>query len=104
MSSKITDARIEELRRLMSRRDELEAKIQKEQDGLQEILDSMNDDAQEFVSSSSRAAKAARGRESSSLAHQDVIEAYKMAIARLEEEFSEVKRELEELEEAINST
>jgi hypothetical protein len=103
MSNKITDARIEELQRLKNLKEQLRAQIQIEQDDMQKILDSMNDEAQESVSSSSKAAKAARGKTSSSLDHQDVIDAHEMAIARLEEEFSGVERELEELEEAINS-
>lgn len=67
------------------------------------LLDSMNDEAQELASSSSKAARAARGKESFTLDHQGVIDAYEMGIARLEEEFSVVERELEELEEAISS-
>lgn len=52
----------------------------------------------------SRAAKDARGKGSSSLYHQDVIEAHRMAIERLEEQFSEVMRELEQLEELMKLT
>ncbi|KAF8847264.1 hypothetical protein BDZ45DRAFT_347781 [Acephala macrosclerotiorum] len=99
MSNKITDARIEELQRLKSLKEQLRAQIQMKQDDMQKILDSMNDEAQESVSSSSKAAKAARGKASSSLDHQDIIDAHEMAVARLEEEFSGVERELEELEE-----
>jgi hypothetical protein len=65
MSNKITDARIEELQRLKSLKEQLRAQIQIEQDDMQKILDSMNDEAQESVSSSSKAAKAARGKTSS---------------------------------------
>lgn len=56
------------------------------------------------MTGSSKAAKAARGKASSNLDHQDVIDGHEMVIARLEERFSEVERELRELEEAINST
>lgn len=104
MSNKITDARIQELERLQSLKNELKEKIEAEQDGMQTILDSMNAEAQELVSSSSRAAKDARGKGSSSLDHQDVVEAHKLAIERLEEQFSEVVKELEELEELMKST
>jgi predicted nucleic acid-binding Zn-ribbon protein len=104
MSNKITDARIEELQRLKILKEELRSKIQAEQDAMEEILDSMNDEAQEFASSSSRAARYARGKEPSSVSHQDVLEAHKMAIARLEEDFSAVEKDLGELQEAINST
>ena len=104
MSNKITDARIEELQRLKSLKEKLRAAIQKEQGDMQDILNSMNDEAQEFVSSSSKAAKAARGKGSSSLDHQDEIDAHEVAIARLEEEFSGVERKLEDLEDVINST
>ena len=101
MSNKITDARIQELERLRSLKEELKEKIEAEQDGMQTILDSINVETQELVSSSSRAAKDARGRGPSSLDHQDVIEVHKMAIERLEEQFSKVVKELEELEELM---
>jgi hypothetical protein len=51
---------------------------------------------------SSKAAKAARGKMLSSLDHQNIINTHEIAIACLEEEFSGVEKELEELEEAIN--
>lgn len=53
MSNKITDARIRELERLQSLKSDLKEKIEAEQDGMQKILDSMNEEAQERVSSSS---------------------------------------------------
>ncbi|KAL5331647.1 hypothetical protein ACEPPN_001182 [Leptodophora sp. 'Broadleaf-Isolate-01'] len=96
MSNKITDARIRELERLQSLKSDLKEKIEAEQDGMQKILDSMNEEAQE--------PKDARGKGSSSLYHQDVIEAHRMAIERLEEQFSEVMRELEQLEELMKLT
>jgi hypothetical protein len=98
MSNKITDARIKELERLRSLKSELMEKIEESQNSMLAILESMDATAQELVSSSSRAAKAARGKESSSLDHQDVIEAHKMAIVRLEEQFSQVEKELEEMD------
>jgi hypothetical protein len=59
MSNKITDARIKELQQLKDLKDELSDKIQTQKDDMQKILDSMDDEAQEFASSSSKAAKAA---------------------------------------------
>lgn len=53
--------------------EELSDKIQTQKDDIQKILDTMDDEAQEVASSSSRAAKAARGIASSSLNHQDTI-------------------------------
>jgi len=104
MSNKITDARIEELQKLKDLKNELSDKIQTQKDEMQKILDSMDDEAQEFALSSSKAAKAARGKASSSLNHQDTIDALELTIARLEEDYSRVERELEDLEEAMNST
>lgn len=75
-----------------------------QKDEMQKILDSMDDEAQEFASSSSKAAKAARGKASSSLNHQDTIDALELTIGCLEEDYSRVERELEGLKEAIGST
>ncbi|KAF4633967.1 hypothetical protein G7Y89_g4147 [Cudoniella acicularis] len=104
MSNKITDARIEELQKLKDLKNELSDKIQMQKDDMQKILDSMDDEAQEFASSSPKAAKAARGKAPSSLNHQDTIDALELTIARLEDDYSIVERELEKLEEAMNST
>jgi methyl-accepting chemotaxis protein len=104
ISNKITDARIDELQRLKDLKKELSDKIQTQKDDMQKILDTMDDEAQEVASSSSKAAKAARGIASSSLNHQDTIDALELTIGRLEEDYSGVERELEELEEAMNST
>ncbi|GAB1311845.1 hypothetical protein MFIFM68171_02055 [Madurella fahalii] len=103
MSNRITDARIKELERLKQLKEELKERIQKEQDAMQAMLDLMNDDVQALVSSSSKAAKEARGKESTTLSHQEVVDAYKIAIERLEEEFSKVEEELKELEELMAS-
>jgi len=46
------------------------------------------------VSSSSRAAKGARRKELSKLNQEDVIDAHKLVIERLEEQFSKVEEEL----------
>jgi uncharacterized coiled-coil protein SlyX len=104
MSNKITDARIKELKKLKDLKNELSHKIQAQKVDMQRILDSMDDEAQKFTSSSSKAAKAARGKASSSLNHQDTIDALKLTIARLEEDYSRVESELEGLEQAMNST
>jgi SMC interacting uncharacterized protein involved in chromosome segregation len=98
MSNKITDARIKELQRLKDRKTKLTGQIQTRKDEMQKILDSMDDKAQGSASSSSRAAKAARGKASSSLNHQDVIDAHNIAIAKWKEELSEVEKELKDLE------
>jgi len=104
MSNKITDARIDELQRLKDLKKELSEKIQTQKDDMQKILDTMDDEAQEVASSSSKAAKAARGIASSSLNHQDTIDTLELTIGRLEEDYSGVEKELEELEEAMKST
>lgn len=103
MSNKITDARIQELTRLQNLKNELQEKIRQEQEAMQAILDSMSAEAQELASSSSRATKEARRKESSSLSHEDVIDAHGIAIARLEEQFSKVVEELEGLEELMKA-
>jgi len=104
MSNKITDARIVELQKLKDLKKVLSDKIQTQKDDMQKIFDSMDDEAREFASSSSKAAKAARGIASSSLNHQDTIDTLELAIGRLEEDYSGVERELKELEEVMNST
>ena len=103
MSNKIIDARIKELQRLKGLKKELSDKIQTQKDAMQKILDTMDDEAQEVASSSSKAAKAARGIASSSLNHQDTIDTLELALGRLEEDYSGVERELGDLEEAMNS-
>jgi len=103
MSNKTTDARIEKVQKLIDLENRLNSKIQTQKDDIQKILDSMNDEAHEFASSSSKAAKAARGKASSSL-NQDTIHALKLTIARLERDYSRVERELKDLEAAMNST
>ncbi len=82
----------------------LNSKIQTQKDDIQKILDSTNDETHEFASSSSKAANATRGKASSSLNHQDTMDALKLTIARLEGDYSRVERELKDLEEAMNST
>jgi hypothetical protein len=64
---------------------------------MQKILDMMDNEAQEVASSSSKAAKAARGRASSSLNHQDTVNALELTIGRLEEDYSEAEKELERI-------
>lgn len=41
------------------------------------------------------------GKESSSLSHQDIVDAYKIAIERLEEQFSKAEQEFKGLEELM---
>jgi len=104
MSNKITNARVKELWRLKDMKQELSDKIQAQKDEMQRILDSMDDEAQEYASSSSKAAKAARGKASSGLNHQDAIDALELTIDRLEQDYSWVETELEQLEKTTNST
>jgi hypothetical protein len=104
MSGKITDARIEELRTLRDRRDELSGKIEKEKEGMQAILDSMDEVTQDSTQSSSRAAKDKRRKEKdrSNFSHDDAVEIHQMAIERLEEDYAHVVKELEDLERLMN--
>ena len=104
MSSKITDARIDELRRLTRLKEELQEKIQNEKDAMQAIRQAMvKDNTGELVSSSSRAAKENRNIQPSTLNHDDVLEAHGEAIERLEEQFAKVDKELRGLEELMKS-
>jgi hypothetical protein len=99
----ITDARIKELERVRKLKEDLKEKIQAQQDAMQALLDSMDDDAQTLASSSSKAAKDARGKESRTLNHQELVDSYKIAIERLEEQFSKAEEELKGLEELMKS-
>lgn len=103
MSNKITDARIEELARLQNLKNELQEKLRKEREGMQAILDSMSPETQELVSSSSKATKDVRGKESSNLRHQDLLDACMITIDRLEEDFSNVEKELEGLQDLMKA-
>lgn len=65
---------------------------------MQNIRNSMSEETQALVSSSSQAAKKRRGKDTSTLDHQDVIDANDLAIRRLEEDYASVQKELEDLE------
>lgn len=94
---KISDERIQDLERLMARKEELQKKIDEVQAAIQDILDSMTAETRESVSSSSKAAKDRRSKESSNLNHQEVVDAHELTKARLEEDYAEVEKELQEL-------
>jgi prefoldin subunit 5 len=104
ITGKITDARIGELKRLRDKRDGLKGKIKKEKEGIQAILDSIDELTQDSTQSSSRAAKdkQRRQKDESNFSHDDAIEIYQMAIKRLEEDYTHVVEELENLEQLIN--
>ncbi|KAF4631886.1 hypothetical protein G7Y89_g6248 [Cudoniella acicularis] len=103
MSGKITDARIEQLQDLRRRRDELIEKIQEEKNGMQNLLDLMDEETQDSTHSSSRAAKEKRGKDKdkSKFSHEKAIEIHELAIVRLEEDYAQVVKELEDLENII---
>jgi chromosome segregation ATPase len=97
MSNAITEARLDELETLKKRKETLQDKIRAEGDKMQELIDSMNTPTKDAISSSSKAAKDRRRKDTSTLDHQDVIDACEMAIARLEEDYANVEQELEDL-------
>jgi prefoldin subunit 5 len=105
MSGKITDARIEHLRSLRDRRDKLSRKIEKEKEGMQAVLDSMDEVTQDSTQSSSRAAKEKRAKEKdrANFSHDDAVEIHQMAIERLKEDYAQVVKELEDLEQLMNA-
>lgn len=104
MSNKITDDRIQELERKIKRRDELQEKIQKEKDAMKVIDDAIKKgNTSAFISSSSKAAKDARNKDSSTLTNEDILDAYDMTIRRLEEQYKKAEEELKGLEELMKS-
>lgn len=103
MPKKITDARIEELKALKSRRDGLVERIQVEREGMEALLKLMDTETRESTQSSSRAAKEKRGKEKdrSKFSHEEAIDIHQMAIERLQENYSQVTKELEGLEKLV---
>jgi hypothetical protein len=84
--------------RLQKRRVKLKTKIEAEQKSIEELLASMSTEAQELVSSSPNAAQGSRSKAVSTLIHKNTIEAHKMAIERLKEQYQQVKEELKGLQ------
>jgi hypothetical protein len=103
MSSKITEARIEELKVLKSKRDELVEKIKEENEGMEIILNSMTDETKDLIQSSSRQAKTRREEESSNLTPDEFLEARQKVVERLQENYEKAVEELETLEKLIAS-
>ncbi|KAH6649544.1 Alpha/Beta hydrolase protein [Chaetomium tenue] len=99
ISTKITHARIKRLEMLKQIKERVKAKLHRDQNAIQAMLDSMDDDDEALVSARAKAAKDARGKESSSLSHQDTVDVFRMAIERLEEDYSNVEEELKGFEE-----
>jgi uncharacterized protein YoxC len=97
MSTKITDARIAELERLTKLKKSLQDDINGKKAEMQKILNSMNAESQAMASSSSNAVKERRGKGTSRLDHQDVIDSLDIAIERLEADYAKVDKELETL-------
>ncbi|KAF4626306.1 hypothetical protein G7Y89_g11854 [Cudoniella acicularis] len=104
MSNRITNARIEELEKLKERKDELKEKIKEKKDKMKEIRDAMErGDTADMILSSSAAALNKRGKETSNLTNEDLLEIQEMAIERLEEQFSKVEEELKQLKDMESS-
>jgi len=104
MSTKITSARIEELKSLQRRKDDLQEKIQEKKDKMTEIRNAMEDgDTADIMLSSSTAALRKRGKEPSTLTNEDLLEALDIAIDRLEEEKLDVDEELRNLKDLVDS-
>jgi hypothetical protein len=102
MSNKITDARMEELERLVQLKEELQKKLQDTRDAMEEIRKSMRrDGVSDLISSSSNAAKKGRKKAPSTLNHEEVLETYTLAMARLGEDFEKVDQELRGLQELM---
>ena len=102
MPNKITDHRIQELERKIKRRDELKEKIQEEKDAMKAIADAMKKGSTGvLISSSSKAAKDARNKDSSTLTNEDILDTYDITIRRLEEQYKKVEEELKGLEELM---
>lgn len=98
MSTKITDARIEELERLKQLKEDLIEKIQKRKDEMKEIRDAMErGETADIMLSSSAAALSARGKESSNFINDELLEIEELVIERLEEQLSKVEEEIDGL-------
>lgn len=98
MSTKITDARIEELERLKQRKEDLIEKIQRRKDEMKEIRDAMDrGETAGIMLSSSAAALSARGKEPSNFTNDELLEIEELVIERLEEQLSEVEIEIDGL-------
>ncbi|KAH6704116.1 hypothetical protein BKA61DRAFT_680362 [Leptodontidium sp. MPI-SDFR-AT-0119] len=100
MTGKITDARIKELQSLQKRKNEIAEKLRAKQAAMQDLLDAMDEATQDSTQSSSRAALEKRGKNKGkpAFSHQDALEVNQLEIARLEEDYAEVVKELEGFE------
>lgn len=100
IAGKITDARIKELQSLRERKNDIAEKLQTKQDAMQDLLNAMDEATQDSTQSSSRAALEKRGKNKGKpvFSHQDALEVNQLEIARLEEDYAEVVKELEDFE------
>ena len=75
-------------------------KLQTKQDAMQDLLNAMDEATQDSTQSSSRAALEKRGKNKGKpvFSHQDALEVNQLEIARLEEDYAEVVKELEDFE------
>ncbi|PVH68094.1 hypothetical protein DL98DRAFT_522961 [Cadophora sp. DSE1049] len=104
MSTKITQARIQELESLQRRKADLQERIQAKKDEMTKIRDGMESEGTaDMMSSSSAAALRRRGKETSKLTNADVLESLDMAIDRLQEEMLEVEGELKKFKDLVGS-
>jgi len=102
---KITDARIEELKKLAELKGKLKEKIEKKKGTMKKIRDAMEvGGTADIMLSSSTAALTRRRKETSTLTNEDLLESLDMTIERLEERFSKVTEELDQLKELTKSS
>ena len=105
MSNKITDARIEQLKKLMQLKEDLKERINKKTEEMKEIRHAMErGGTTSIILSSTVAALIKRGKKSSNLTNEDVLEIQQVAIDRLEEQSSKAEGELKELKELMESS
>lgn len=105
MSNKITDARVGGLERLSKFKDELKGKIQRKKAKMQEINDAIERaGTTEVILSSSTAVFINRGKKVPTLTNTDVLNSMDLAIIRLEEQFSNVDKELNQLKKLMESS
>lgn len=105
MSNKITDSRVKELESLERLKEELKEKIQEKKDKMKEIRDAMKrGDTADVILSSSTAALKRQGKEAFNLTNDDLLDVLDIAVKRLEEQFSKVDEELNNLKKLMGSS
>lgn len=103
MAGKITDARMEQLKLLDNRIQDLKQRQEKELAELEVLLSSMTKESKDSLSSTTKAVREKRGKAGPEFNHQDVIDMQRMVIDRLGEELARAQDELEGLQQLMEN-